>query len=140
MNFLVRKSLMLYSSSIVALTGLIVPSTNAYDVNQNQKNVATSITIGGSNNFNYEIAQNVNAALGLMEFTRRTTVKVYGPGAIGSGILIHRDKDKYYILTAKHVVSGVQIREVVPITASTQKNTTQTWNMQIRTLMLHYLL
>ncbi len=50
------------------------------------------------------ISQNIQAAVETEEYGFLRTVRVYSQGAPGSGVILKRDKNRYLILTAAHVV------------------------------------
>lgn len=48
---------------------------------------------------------------GIRDIAQQITVQVQGAGTSGSGVLIYRTQSKYFVLTAKHVVSSTQSGE-----------------------------
>ena len=45
------------------------------------------------------------------EIAQQITVRIEGPGPSGSGIIIHKEDNIYYVLTAKHVVKDIHPEE-----------------------------
>ncbi|MBK1987777.1 tetratricopeptide repeat protein [Sphaerospermopsis aphanizomenoides BCCUSP55] len=49
----------------------------------------------------------------VLDIAKQSSVKIQGKSGIGSGVIIAKDKDVYYVLTAAHVVENKQEYQVV---------------------------